>query len=208
FYLTLSESSLQGLKTTPLDKTYEFADAKGNILRTPMFKVRRMEIGAAVFKDVEDHVDTSHPTYKAVTEGRDGMIGVPLLQKYKVVLDYPRREMTLIPSEGAGPGPDKCTGAEVPFMPQWQGSPVTKVSTDAGELTMVWDTGAPLSMIRRGRVQESGLKTENATWNSAKFELAGTNFGPQQLHVLDYVEPAGTDGFIGYTFFEKNVVCV
>jgi hypothetical protein len=44
--------------------------------------------------------------------------------------------------------------------------------------------------------------------NSAKFELAGVNFGPLQLRVFDYVEPAGTDGFIGYTFFERNVVCI
>lgn len=44
FSLTLSESALRDLKTLPLDRTYEFSDVKGNILRTPMFKV---EIGRA-----------------------------------------------------------------------------------------------------------------------------------------------------------------
>jgi hypothetical protein len=208
FYLTLSESALSGLNTTPLSQSYEFSDAKGNILKSPMFKVRRIEIGAAAFTDVVGHVDTSHPTYKAQTDGREGMIGAPFLEKYKVVLDYVHREMTLIPGESAVPGGDGCAGTEVPFLPQWQGSAVTKAVTDAGELTMVWDTGAPLSIIRKGRVQESGLKTENAILNSAKFELAGVNFGPLQLRVFDYVEPAGTDGFIGYTFFERNVVCI
>jgi hypothetical protein len=208
FYLTLSQSALSGLNATPLSKTYEFSDAKGNILQSPMFMVRRIEIGKAVFTDVVGHVDTSHPTYKAQTDGREGMIGAPFLQKYKVVLDYVHREMTLIPGESAVPGGDACVGTEVPFLPEWQGSAVTKATTDAGELTMVWDTGAPLSLIRKGRVQESGLKAENAILNSAKFELAGVNFGPLKLRVFDYVEPAGTDGFIGYTFFERNVVCI
>jgi hypothetical protein len=208
FYLTLSESALSGLNTTPLSQTYEFSDAKGNILKSPMFKVRRIEIGKVAFTDVVGHVDTSHPTYKAQTDGREGMIGAPFLQRYKVVLDYVHREMTLIPGESSVPGGDGCAGTEVPFLPEWQGSAVTKATTDAGELTMVWDTGAPLSMIRKGRVQESGLKIENALLNSAKFELAGVNFGPLQLRVFDYVEPAGTDGFIGYTFFERNVVCI
>lgn len=208
FFLTLSESALSALNTTPLSQTYEFSDAKGNILKSPMFKVGRIEIGEAAFTDVVGHADISHPTYKAQTDGREGMIGAPFLQKYKVVLDYVHREMTLIPGESAVPSNDGCAGTEVPFMPEWQGSAVTKATTDAGELTMVWDTGAPLSMIRKGRVQESGLKIENAVLNSAKFELAGVNFGPLQLRVFDYVEPAGTDGFIGYTFFERNVVCI
>lgn len=208
FHLTLSESALAGLDAIPLSETYEFSDAKGNILQSPMFKVRRIEIGEAAFTDVVGHLDTSHPTYKAQTDGREGMIGAPFLHKYKVVLDYMHREMTLIPGESAVSGGDECTGTEVPFLPQWQGSAVTKATTDAGELTMVWDTGAPLSMIRKGRAQASGLKTENSILNSAKFELAGVNFGPLQLRVFDYVEPAGTDGFIGYTFFERNVVCI
>ena len=207
FYLTLSESALSALNTTPLSQTYEFSDAKGNILKSPMFRVGRIEIGDAAFTDIVGHVDVSHPTYKAQTDGREGMIGAPFLQKYKVLLDYVHREMTLIPGEGAA-SRDGCAGTEVPFMPEWQGSAVTKATTDAGELTMVWDTGAPLSMIRKGRVQESGLKTENAIFDSAKFELEGANFGPLQLRVFDYVEPAGTDGFIGYTFFEHNVVCI
>ena len=206
FYLTLSESALQGLKTTRLAEMYEFSDAKGNVLRTPMFAVARMEIGAAVFADVKGHLDTSHPTYQAQTEGRAGMIGVPLLQAYTVVFDYAGREMILLSGEGAEWS--GCTGAEVPFMPQWEGSPVTRITTDAGELAMVWDTGAPLSMIRKGFVVQRGLEAGNATWTSARFGLGGTNFGPHSFHVLDYVEPAGTDGFIGYPFFEKNVVCL
>jgi predicted aspartyl protease len=208
FHLTLSESALAGLDAIPLNETYAFSDAKGNILQSPMFKLRRIEIGEVAFTDVVGHIDTSHPTYKAQTDGREGMIGAPFLQKYKVVLDYIQREMTLIPGESAVPGGDECTGTEVPFLPEWQGSAVTKATTDAGELTMVWDTGAPLSMIRKGRAQASGLKIEDSILNSAKFELAGVDFGPLQLRVFDYVEPAGTDGFIGHTFFERNVVCI
>lgn len=208
FYLTLSESALSGLNTTPLGQTYAFSDAKGNILQSPMFKVHRIEIGEVAFTDVIGHVATSHPTYQAQTDGREGMIGAPFLQKYKVVLDYMRREMTLLPGASAVSGGDGCAGVEVPFLPEWQGSAVTKATTDAGELTLVWDTGAPFSMIRKGRVQESGRKTENVVLNNVKFELAGVNFGPLQLRVFDYVEPAGTDGFIGHTFFERNVVCI
>jgi hypothetical protein len=37
----------------------------------------------------------------------------------------------------------------VPFLPDRNGSGFTKATTDFGELTAVWDTGSPVSILRK-----------------------------------------------------------
>ena len=43
---------------------------------------------------------------------------------------------------------------------------------------------------------------------SKRLVFGGTDFGPLQLEVADLALPPGFDGFIGYNFFAKHVVCL
>lgn len=52
-----------------------------------------------------------------------------------------------------------------------------------------------------GRRCEAGSGTK-------QFSLGGADFGPLELRAFDYAEPAGTDGFIGYNFFARHIVCI
>jgi hypothetical protein len=104
--------------------------------------------------------------------------------------------------EGAG-----CRDTQVQFLPEWEGAPVTKAVTDVGELVMVWDTGAPVSIIRKQLAIDSHAKSADDFLESKRFMLGGTEFGPLALRAFDYQEPQGTDGFIGHSFFATHVVC-
>jgi hypothetical protein len=96
----------------------------------------------------------------------------------------------------------------VPFLPEWDGAPVTKAQTDLGDLTFVWDTGAPISIIRKARIEETHTQAVNQVIRTERFFLNGTDFGPLELRPLEFSQPAGTDGFVGTNFFAQHVVCV
>ena len=93
-----------------------------------------------------------------------------------------------------------CAGHRVPFDPKWNGEPVAKAKTDIGELTFVWDTGAPMSLIQAA--------TANGRAVTKTFVLGDRDFGPQPLRSVTFVQPEGADGFIGYDFFARHKVCV
>jgi len=43
---------------------------------------------------------------------------------------------------------------------------------------------------------------------SKQFSLGGVDFGPWRFDVWDMSLPAGFDGFIGYNFFARHIVCI
>jgi hypothetical protein len=206
--LVLTDEALAMVRTLPVEGTYRFSDAKGNIIETPLFKVSAIEIGDALFTDVTGRADRSDPSYQRTDIGDMGMLGLPFFQSWKLVLDYPQRRMTMIPKDHPAPEAAGCRGSPVPFLPAWEGAPVTTVDTDVGELTVVWDTGAPVSLIRKQSAARGGANLAESILRSKRFALGGEDFGPLELRLFDYQEPQGTDGFVGYSFFATHVVCI
>jgi hypothetical protein len=206
--LVLSPKILDRVKTLPTNETNRSSDVQGNIIQSAKFKLALLQIGTARFTDVIGHQDLHDPSYQATDTWQQGHFGTSLLKSYKVVLDYPHRKMTLISRDIANGQSSKCKGTIVPFLPDWNGDPVTKVSTDFGELTAVWDTGSPISILRKAGSQNIGDSVLTEAVTTKHFNLGGTDFGPLKLDVADYAEPAGTDMFVGYNFFAKHIVCI
>jgi hypothetical protein len=177
-------------------------------MKAPMFRVPRIEIGGVAFDGVVGHVQKSDPSYPAPAVFMQGIIGEPFFQAWKIVLDYASERMMLIRGDSGAPEQAGCRGTVVPFLPEWDGAPVTKATTDIGEVVMVWDTGAPVSVIRQARAEGTGARAVNKFYATARFALGGEDFGPLQLRLLDYEAPGGTDGIVGHSFFATHVVCV
>jgi hypothetical protein len=206
--LALPQEVLERLATRPDNGTHRWSDAKGNILESPKFGLSLIELGGLAFHDVTGHVQRSDPSYPASSVFQQGMIGEPFFRGYKVVLDYVRGLMTLIPDTYGRFVEAGCRGAVVPFLPEWGGAPVTGATTDLGDLVMVWDTGAPVSVVRRSYALAHGADASGKIHATKAFELGGVDFGPLELRMFDYEEPRGTDGFVGRGFFAVNVVCI
>ena len=204
--LVLQQQVIDRVKTIPSDKAHRGTDVKGNVIESESFILPRLNLGGAVFNDVLGRPDKHDPTYRADDLGQQGYLGTSLLKSYLVILDYPHRKMTLIPA-----GDDqaaKCTGTVVPFLPEWNGEAVTKARTDYGERTAVWDTGAPISLLRQPQAQDIGASELTQHSTTKHLVLGGTDFGHLKLYLANYAEPAGTDMFIGYNFFATHIVCV
>ncbi len=206
--VALTQAVLDAVKAIPTGQTSRGIDPKGNLITYPKYIVHRLQIGTAIFTEVLAELDVHDPSYQATQVGQQGFLGTSLVKGYQVVLDYPHRRMTLMPPGGPNDSSGGCTGTVVPFSPQWHGEPATEADTDLGRLVMWWDTGSPTSALSKRFVQKAGSHLPEDTVTSKRFSLAGTDFGPWQFDILDVSLPPGFDGFIGYNFFAKHIVCM
>lgn len=205
--IVLSKEALKSIDVNYLDEPYVWLDAMGNRLESERFTIPEMRIGSMVFHDVSGHVDDEAVTYRKTPAGV-GYIGAELIQSVKLVIDYGQNVMTLIPGESPSAREQGCYGTEVPFVAGLEIQPTTNVSTDLGDLVFVWDTGAPMSIVRSSTAENQKLMDDGLHVDNQQFKLAGEDFGPQQLRLLDFVEPVEVDGFVGHDFFANHVVCV
>jgi len=205
--LVLTSDALRPLKVERLSETYAWVDAMGNRLETKRFRVPEIRIGTLAIGDVTGHEDAEAATYRK-TPGGAGYIGPALVRSFKLVVDYDRRLMTFIPNDVKNPKAYGCFGTEIRFDSDMGGEPITRVKSDLGEQRFVWDTGAPMMIVRKSLVSAHGVVPDGPLFQSTKFKLGRKDFGPMQLHMFDFGEPAEVDGYIGYDFFAKNVVCI
>jgi len=190
------------------DRKSQRSDVKGNIVETATFKIRSLKIGTTEFTNVATIADAHDPSYPAPTGREQGVIGEPLFKPYRLVLDYPHKRIILIPQSRRQPEKDGCTGDVVRFLPEWNGEPLTKLQTDLGDLVMTWDTGSPISIVSRSRIDRAKATVIDKAYTSNRAVMGNTNYGRMALRVLDFSQPPGIDGFIGNDFFAKHVVCI
>jgi hypothetical protein len=206
--VALTQAVIDRVKALPTGETFKGMDPKGNVIEYPKFKIPRLQIGSAVFTDVIAELDVHDPSYQATQVGQQGFLGTSLLKGYKVVLDYPHRRMTLIPSSSTKDQSAGCKGTAVPFSPAWHGEPAAEADIDLGRLTVWWDTGTPTSILSKRFAVAAGSHQSGDTITSKRLALGGTDFGPLQFELDDLSLPPGFDGFIGYNFFAHHVVCM
>jgi len=207
--VALQQSVLNKIKAVPTKESTELHFAEGPAVKSPKFRIRRLQIGQTVFTDVIGRLDVHDPSYQATDVGQKGFFGTGLLKAYEVVLDYRNRTMTLIPRESGEGRSERCRGTAVPFASkEAPGEPVTEVDADLGTFLAWWDTGAPSSAISKRFVEGVRPNQAEDRLKTSRFILGGRNFGPWTLTVADITLPPWFSGFIGYDFFASHVVCM
>ena len=103
--LVLHPSVLSSLSTGPTGESSKGYGMEGKVFNLPIVRVKQVEMGTAVFADVSTHADSHDDAFRKqqLTErGTQGYIGTGLFKGYKLVLNYRRHLLTLIPK-------DSCT---------------------------------------------------------------------------------------------------
>ena len=198
--IELTVTALEKINVKYLPERYTWLDAKGHKLEARMFVIPELRIGDAVFRNVEGHEDAEAPDWPKRRAGLGRLGRALFVPSHKVEIDYRGKTMRL---------DSACAGHKVPFDPQWNGEPVAKAKTDIGELTFVWDTGAPTSLIQATSAEKIDKSVAaNGRAATKAFVLADKDFGPLELRSVTFVQPEGADGFIGYNFFARHKVCI
>lgn len=199
--LVLQKSVLDSIQAVPTGESVKGQGVDG-FYEAPLYKVKRVQIGSMVFTDVITRLDAARKGYNPHPQER-GFLGTGLLKPYQLVIDYPQRAMTLVP-----PGsPAACQGMSVPFVPQFGGEPATKIDTDLGPAILWWDTGAPVSVLRKTFGQQADIKASGDSLITRRLVIGEVDFGPWEFQRWDLDLPK-FDGFVGVEFFAKYVVCV
>lgn len=204
--LVLQQGVLNQLGAKATGETAKMRGIDG-VFEAPLYLVPSFRIGTATFENVVARSDVRAGGYKPGEQGEKGFLGTGLLKDYVIAFNYPSRTMTLVPRAQELLQSKYCSGIEVPFLPDWNGAPVTEVVTDWGRAILWWDTGAPVSAMRESFLQGPGPKREEDPVTTEKFLLGGTNLGPVVFHFWAMELPK-FDGFVGYNFFARHVVCV
>ena len=178
----------------------------------PIYQVETVQVGdysVANFRIVEDFHDAEFQEDFVETRQAYGFVGPGLFKDHALVVDYQRKELTIISPDATGTGQSKCQGREIPLMPQSNSDigALGLAKTEIGDVRVVWDTGAPANIILKDRTDAAELNLpeyEEVTLN--ELAIGGYDFGPTSFFVRDFKIPP-FDGLIGFPFFEKFVVC-
>lgn len=206
--LALRQSVLDQIRAVPVSESFKGQDIKG-IFQAREYRVSQVRIGEATFSDVIARLDAHSPSNIPVELGQQGLVGTGLFKSYQVVIDYRNRKMTLVADRSAS---TLCRGTSVPFSPlppnNQPREPLTEADTDLGAVMLWWDTGAQASTVsRRFVVQGHAKLAKDDSFTSRRLSLGGQDFGPWRFATADLSLPPFFDGFVGYDFFARHVVC-
>jgi hypothetical protein len=206
--LALQQSVLDQIKTAPVSGSFSGQDVNGTF-EAPQYRLSRVQIGQASFSDIIARLDVHSPSNRPVDLGQQGLVGTGLFKSYRMVIDYPHRTMIL---EAEGSGSTLCRGTVVPFAPLPPNNeahePLTQTETDMGSVAVWWDTGAQASVLSKRFLEQVHAKlAKDDSITTSRLNLGGTDFGPWRFETMDISLPPFFQGFLGYDFFARHVVC-
>jgi len=178
----------------------------------PIYRVDLVQIGDISFADfdvVEDFHDAEFQLNFIEDRGAYGFVGPGLFRDHKLVIDYQRKELTIISPDVPEEQQSSCRGREIPLMPGSNADvgALALAKTEIGDVRLVWDTGAPANIILKDRTDAANLELpEYDELTLDQLSFGEHNFGPASFYVRDFKIPP-FDGLIGYPFFRDYVVC-
>jgi hypothetical protein len=204
--VSLQQSTVDQVKAVVVVDSHAVSDGSASS-GLPLIKVQHIEIGDMLFSNVDGYIDVHAPATQTPTAPQ-GVIGLSLLRSFKVILDYKHKSITFIQSSRSTVESDACSGAMVPFLPEWHGVPVAKAHTDLGDLILVWDTGVARGVIRKKTADDLHATVSNQIVSLSHLNFGGTDVGAMDFRVVEYAQLPGTDGFVGDDFLSNHVVCI
>jgi hypothetical protein len=71
-----------------------------------------------------------------------------------------------------------------------------------------WDTGTTTSVLSKRFVQRARPNLTKDVLTTQRRMIGTKNFGPMKFEIWEMALPPGFDGFMGYSFFARHVVCI
>lgn len=218
--ISLSEYALNNIHVRFTGKVICFKTVQGNLCQKE-FIVPELRIGSFILKNVKGTLMRKLWGYdKGFDEGfrateslRNGIIGLPLLSKFNVVIDYPDSKLVLIKKSHKPFNYDIKNWIPIKF----EGPLQTHLNIDGKSLILRWDTGATPSVIKSSVIKNykkqscqieppyildncSSIVTKSFTTNE------GSKLPRTWFKIMNIPSYAPFDGLIGSNFFRENLV--
>lgn len=190
---SLNQEILQNIHKTSYG-TVDWSDFKGNKYQSPAYMIPEIKIGNLSFINVIAHQDREdfhdNVSLNCLPSQRMGAIGLPLLKKYNLFLDFPHSAIYASNNhfhlQQAGLLSKNLL--TIPFILHPDGI-LLSVETDVGVFRLILDTAATHTAIR----------TPCSTFTS-RFRLMGHDFGARSIIPIDLNSCFDYDGYLGIDF--------
>lgn len=200
--IAIAPEALSRLRVRFNGDTVERTGMGGEKFRGRDFVIPSMELGDTVFLSVDGferrhgggHGDTPY----------DVVIGNAFLERYTVVIDYPRQRLELHPP---GRGSSVCGAPSAALTPTQNRIVFSSVRTDSGVMNLGWSSGATYSVVLKTVAYLRGLTLKDGFYSTRRFALGDVNAGPVDMAAFDVSGIPDLDGLIGSDFFERFRVC-
>ena len=205
--VSLVPEALKDIPVTWTGRTLTTYSTTGEGVRSREYIVREVEVGGVVFRDLRGHEDLLQGKQRAVP--RSGYLGLGILRRFRIVIDYAARVLVLIwPDAPTPPAYDVENWPAVKFAPESDGV-VARARVEGVERLLVWDTGASHCVLKAGLEGAAPVERrgEHAFVTVKSFDVGGRDVGPMEFALLAFKQPRA-DGFVGYPFFAKHAVYV
>jgi hypothetical protein len=196
-------------------RTHTATNAYGESQQVRRFRVAEVRVGGRLFSNL---IATESPAFKAAPQVPNlvGGIGQEFLHRFIVLIDYPKRMISLLPADATDSEAQAmgCYGSATPLKhTRFADLAISSVKVDGATMRLLWDTGAAFSTIPTNRATAYRLKVSSdpsgpPIYNTGHLLLAGSDLGPLQFVVLPVQLPPEFDGLLGYNLLGKHVVCI
>ena len=204
--ITLTSEQLETASVRFVDRFEEYRNAYGGAFKARSFVARDVNVGGASLGDIEGGEIV-------FTEGhappvKTGYLGMRLLGRFLLVLDYPSRYVRLYASGNHQAFARECGQQSFQVLTVNEVAQ-SVVFTEYGKLLFEWDTGATHDFIRPSRQRPEMRRGDGSLPGTTlrKFVLGRHDYGPLRFNVLDFSAPA-VDGILGTDFLETRKVCL
>ena len=148
----------------------------------------------------------------AVPPEQNGYIGIPILGRYLLVIDYPTKRVRFYKSGDLSALAREC-GTRTFDVALVNGEiPQTIGTTEFGNRLFLWDTGSTDNVIRPAalpsdRATGSQIDDGPPVVNVNTLKLGQYNVAPQRFRVVPFGAPE-VDAYLGYDLFASRRVCL
>lgn len=186
----------------------------------PEFIIPQVRIGSFVLSNVRGTLMSElwggkEKDFITTEASRDGVLGLALLSRFNILLDFPHSKLTLIQPQSKPANYNVSNWVAIPFQENLE----TQLKVNGKLLKLDWDTGSVPSIIKRDIAANfKQARCPEATSYGEKncFRVKTTSFmtstGEQLPNtwfmVQDIPKDAPFDGLVGSNFFHENVIYI
>lgn len=199
--LSLKQSFVAKASLKKLESEEASADAFGERVRSGTYRV-------ASFTSGDVHEENLIAGIWNSGSGTDGYLGIGYMRKFRIVFDYPKRELRLYRRSMNGSSSTQCDGKPIPL--KVYGTLIyTEAKTDFGIRLFALDTGANVNVLATTQKPEGEISSaaSNQLHYYKEFSLNGQDLIPGRFAKVDIRMPL-VSGVLGKDFFETRVVCL
>lgn len=215
---TLNKESLAKMSNKQFIGTQKWIDFRGNQYESarylvPEMKIKKMKINNAVVKEesvgflTAGAIVQAQRTKDEVLREFDGRMGLGMLEKLNWLFDFSNNVMIASSkiSNLTRKGYFIDRFLKIPMKINNYGMTLC-VDTDAGQLTLLLDTGSGKNLIKPSLIKDKISENTSKIFKTSNFFIGGRNYGEQNFYPFEFSDFwDGIDGVIGMDFLKAHI---